>query len=79
MITIHTEFVWDMHQDGNNVGVKEGQDIVMRPFDHAVSAFIEDVEARGLSDKILLVCCRWDERPSSVRMPAAATGLRWPP
>lgn len=57
MITIHTEFVWDMHQDGNNVGVKEGQDIVMRPFDHAVSAFIEDVEARGLSDKILLVCC----------------------
>jgi hypothetical protein len=57
MITLHTEFVWDMHQDGNNVGVKEGQDIVMRPFDHAVAAFIEDVEARGLSDKILLVCC----------------------
>jgi uncharacterized protein (DUF1501 family) len=27
------------------------------PFDHAVSTFIEDVEARGLSDKILLVCC----------------------
>jgi uncharacterized protein (DUF1501 family) len=27
------------------------------PFDHAVSAFIEDVEARGLSEKILLVCC----------------------
>jgi uncharacterized protein (DUF1501 family) len=27
------------------------------PFDHAVSAFLEDVEARGLSDKILLVCC----------------------
>ncbi len=27
------------------------------PFDHAVSAFIEDVESRGLSDKILLVCC----------------------
>ena len=25
------------------------------PLDHAVSAFIEDVEARGLSDKILLV------------------------
>lgn len=57
MITIHTEFVWDMHSDGNNVDVKAGQDIVMRPFDHAVSAFIEDVEARGLSDKILLVCC----------------------
>jgi uncharacterized protein (DUF1501 family) len=27
------------------------------PFDHAVSAFIEDVHERGLSDDILLVCC----------------------
>ena len=27
------------------------------PLDHALSAFIEDLEARGLSDKILLVCC----------------------
>jgi hypothetical protein len=26
------------------------------PFDHAVSAFIQDVEERGLSDKILLIC-----------------------
>src|SRR4026209_761186 len=26
------------------------------PFDHAVSAFLEDVESRGLSDRILLVC-----------------------
>lgn len=57
MITIHTEFVWDMHSDVNNVDVKAGQDIVMRPFDHAVSAFIEDIEARGLSDRVLLVCC----------------------
>ena len=27
------------------------------PLDHAVSAFLEDLEARGLSDKILLVAC----------------------
>ena len=27
------------------------------PLDHAVSAFLDDVEARGLSDKILLVMC----------------------
>jgi uncharacterized protein (DUF1501 family) len=27
------------------------------PLDHAVSAFMEDVEERGLNDKILLVCC----------------------
>jgi uncharacterized protein (DUF1501 family) len=27
------------------------------PLDHALAAFIEDVEARGLDQKILLVCC----------------------
>ncbi|MCG8587377.1 MAG: DUF1501 domain-containing protein [Pirellulales bacterium] len=57
MITINTEFVWDFHSDGNNVAVPEGKKLVIEPFDHAVSAFIEDCEARGLSDKILLVCC----------------------
>ncbi len=55
-ITIHSEFVWDFHADQNNVAVPEGQKLVIAPFDHAVSAFIEDCEARGLSDQILLVC-----------------------
>lgn len=55
-ITIHSEFVWDFHADVNNVAVPEGQKLVISPFDHAVSAFIEDCEARGLSDQILLVC-----------------------
>ncbi len=54
-VTVGTDFVWDMHADKNNVGVKDGMDYVGRPFDHAVSAFIEDLEARGLSDRILLV------------------------
>ena len=27
------------------------------PFDHAVATLIDDIEARGLRDKILLVCC----------------------
>ena len=27
------------------------------PLDHALSAFLEDLDARGLSDKILLVAC----------------------
>jgi uncharacterized protein (DUF1501 family) len=27
------------------------------PFDHAVSALIDDLEGRGLRDRILLVCC----------------------
>lgn len=56
-ITIHSEFVWDFHADKNNVAVPEGKKLVISPFDHAVSAFIEDVAERGLSDDILLVCC----------------------
>lgn len=56
-ITVTTNFVWDMHSDQNNAGVEEGMQYMGVPFDHAVSAFLQDVEARGLSDKILLVCC----------------------
>lgn len=56
-VTVTTNFVWDMHADVNNATMVEGMDYVGAPFDHAVSAFIEDVEARGLSEKILLVCC----------------------
>lgn len=56
-ITVTTNFVWDMHADNNNATMTEGMGYVGHPFDHAVSAFIEDVEARGLKDKILLVCC----------------------
>ena len=56
-VTVTTNFVWDNHADVNNAGVEEGMKYCGVPFDHAVSAFIEDLEARGLSDKILLVCC----------------------
>ncbi len=54
-VTVSTDFVWDMHADGNNLNMTEGMDYVGNPFDHAVSAFIEDLEQRGLSDQILLV------------------------
>ena len=54
-VTITTRFVWDMHADRNNLGVAKGMDAVGAPFDHAVSAFIEDCETRGLGDKIMLV------------------------
>jgi len=53
-VLINTEFVWDMHQDNNNLGVTD-MDYVGAPFDHAVANYIDDVEARGLSDDILLV------------------------
>jgi len=56
-VTVTTSFVWDMHADNNNASLTEGMGYVGTPFDHAVSTFIEDIEARGLSEKILLVCC----------------------
>jgi hypothetical protein len=56
-VTVTTNFVWDFHADQNNATVEEGLRYVGAPFDHAVSAFIEDVEARGLDRKILLVAC----------------------
>lgn len=56
-VTVTTSFVWDMHADVNNAPMTTGMDYVGRPFDHAVSALIEDIEARGLSDKIMVVCC----------------------
>ena len=56
-VTVTTNFVWDMHADVNNAPVAEGMRYMGGPLDHAVSAFLEDVEARGLSKKILLVVC----------------------
>jgi hypothetical protein len=56
-VTVTTNFVWDMHSDVNNAGVAEGMRYMGLPLDHAVSAFLGDVEARGLSDRILLVVC----------------------
>jgi len=54
-VTVTTNFVWDMHADQNNAGVEEGMQYMGRPLDHALAAFVEDCESRGLSDKILLV------------------------
>lgn len=56
-VTVATNFVWDNHADSNNAGVEEGMQYCGVPFDHAVATFLQDIEARGLSDKILLVCC----------------------
>jgi hypothetical protein len=57
-VTVHAAYegVWDMHADGNNLNMKDGMEAVGLAFDHAVAAFIEDLEERGLRDKILLVC-----------------------
>jgi hypothetical protein len=46
---------WDMHADGNNPGIGPGMEMLGRPLDKAVSAFLEDLANRGLSGKVLLV------------------------
>lgn len=56
-VTVTTNFVWDMHADSNNATMTEGMSYMAPPLDHAVSAFIEDLAARGLTDRILLVIC----------------------
>jgi hypothetical protein len=58
-VTVHADYegVWDMHADLENLNMIDGMEAVGRSFDHAVAAFIDDVEARGLEDRILLVCC----------------------
>jgi uncharacterized protein (DUF1501 family) len=45
---------WDMH--GNNgFGLLDGMAVMGTALDHAVAAFLTDLEERGLSDKVLLV------------------------
>lgn len=50
-----TQTGWDMHGGGNELTMKDGVAQLTPAFDKAVSAFIEDVAARGLEDRILLV------------------------
>lgn len=53
-VTVHSAG-WDMHSDGNNPGIISGMEMLGRPVDRAVSAFLEDLADRGLSEKVLLV------------------------
>lgn len=46
---------WDMHSNGNSPKYLAGFKWLGPQVDHAVAAFIEDCEARGLRDKVLLV------------------------
>mgnify|MGYP002623548475 CR=1 FL=1 len=57
-VAIHAGYagVWDMHADGNNLNMIDGMNAVGRSFDHAVAAFVNDLEERGQSDDIMLVC-----------------------
>ena len=47
---------WDFHGNGaNNPGTLVGMNTLGSQMDHAVAAFLDDVEQRGLSDQILLI------------------------
>ena len=53
-VTVHSAG-WDMHADGNNPGMVKGMNMLGWTLDKAVSAFLQDLEDRGLSDKVLLI------------------------
>jgi len=46
---------WDMHANNNSPKNMEGMKPMGSQVDHAVSAFIDDLHDRGLSDKVLLI------------------------
>ena len=53
-VTIHNPG-WDMHGGSTQLNMPQGMEELGRPVDHAVSAFLQDVEQRGLAEKILLI------------------------
>jgi uncharacterized protein (DUF1501 family) len=53
-VTVHSAG-WDMHADGNNPGIEAGMEMLGRPVDKAVSAFLDDLRERGLLDRVLLI------------------------
>ena len=53
-VTVHSAG-WDMHADGNNPGMARGMEMLGHSLDIAMSAFLEDVSARGLAQDILLI------------------------
>lgn len=56
-VTVTTGFVWDMHSDKNNAGVVEGLGYAGPPLDHALSTLMDDLQERGLTDKVAIVVC----------------------
>lgn len=46
---------WDHHGNRNNFSIAEGIPILAPAVDKAATAFLQDLEDRGLSDKVLLV------------------------
>jgi hypothetical protein len=50
-----TDAGWDLHADGNSAKGMTAMQPLGGQVDHAVSAFLDDLEERGLSDEVLLI------------------------
>jgi hypothetical protein len=46
---------WDMHADGNNPNVADGMAMLGPPLDRGLSAFLTDLDERGLLEKTLVI------------------------
>ncbi len=46
---------WDMHADGNNPNMEAGMKMLGPTVDKALSAFLDDIEQRGLSHRVLTI------------------------
>ncbi len=53
-VTVHSAG-WDMHADGNNPGISTGLEMLGRPLDKGLSAFLEDLNQRGMLDDVLVI------------------------
>ena len=53
-VTVHSPG-WDMHADANNPGMTQGMEMLGRTADQAIATFLEDIEQRGLTKKVMLV------------------------
>lgn len=53
-VTVHSAG-WDMHADSNNPGILPGMEMLGRPLDKGLSAFLEDLENRRMIDDVLVI------------------------
>ncbi len=56
-VAVNTAFVWDNHSDVNNAPMKDAMPWLAPVLDKALSALLDDLFERGLSEKVLVVVC----------------------
>jgi len=56
-VAVNTAFVWDNHSDVNNAPMKDAMPWLAPVLDKALSALLDDLAERGLTEKVLVVVC----------------------